>query len=212
MEILPSLMRGLLVTVQLFAFSFVLSFLIAFLCGLGRLSKYKVIQKPTAVFVEFIRGTSMLVQLFWLYFALPVLFDVSLPAMVAGVAALAMNYGAYASEIVRSSVLAVPRGQYEASIALNLTPFQRMRRIILPQAFRIMLPGFGNISIELLKGTSLVSLITIADLTFQGNVLINYMGKQTEVFTALLVIYFLLALPLILITRWLERKMASGGS
>jgi polar amino acid transport system permease protein len=103
--------------------------------------------------------------MFWFYFALPH-FGIVLPAFAVAVITMGLNYGAYASEIVRSSILAIPKGQTEAAIALNMTPRQRMWRVILPQAFRLMLPGFGNISIELLKGTALVSLITLNDLTY----------------------------------------------
>lgn len=103
------------------------------------------------VYVEIFRGTSLLIQLFWIYFALPMVLDIRMSAMTAAILALGLNYGAYGSEVVRSSILAIPKGQIEASIALNMTPFQRMRRIIFPQAWTMMLPGFGNLQIELLK-------------------------------------------------------------
>jgi polar amino acid transport system permease protein len=164
-KILSLLMRGMGVTVEILIASAILTFIIAFFAGLGRLSKHRFIRKATTIYIEIFRGTSLLVQMFWFYFALP-LFGIVLPAFAVAVITMGLNYGAYASEIVRSSILAIPKGQTEAAIALNMTPRQRMWRVILPQAFRLMLPGFGNISIELLKGTALVSLITLNDLTY----------------------------------------------
>jgi polar amino acid transport system permease protein len=141
-----------------------------------------------------------------LFYALP-LFGVRLEPLLAGTLALGLNYGAYGSEIVRSSILSVPNGQTEAGIALNMTPIQRMRFIILPQAFRIMLPNFGNQLIELLKGTSLVSLITIPDLMFEANAMRTNIAAYTpQIFMAVLFIYFIIGYPLTLGIRWMERR------
>lgn len=207
---LPELLRGAGITIQVLLLSAVLAFCIAFIAGFGRLSRSLVVRTITTVFVELFRGTSLLVQMFFFFFALPA-FGIELSAFAAGVIALGLNYGAYASEVVRGAILAIPHGQTEAGIALNMTRWQRMRLIILPQAFKIMLPGFGNNSIELLKGTSLVSLITLSDLTFQARVLKdNYVGNQVEIFTLLLIMYFVIALPLILTSRWLEKRASRG--
>jgi polar amino acid transport system permease protein len=204
-------LRGAGVTIQILVASTILAFAIAFIAGLGRVSKHLLIRKLTAVYVEIFRGTSLLVQMFWIFFALPLAFGLELSPFWAGVIALGLNYGAYASEIVRGAITAIPKGQTEAAIALNMTRWQRMRLVILPQAFRIMLPGFGNISIELLKGTSLVSLITMADLTYQGLTLRNTnISHTTEIFLSLLILYFILALPLIFTTRYLERRASRG--
>ncbi|MNY48497.1 Glutamine transport system permease protein GlnP [compost metagenome] len=115
-----------------------------------RLSRFWLVRNAATVYVEVFRGTSLLIQLFWLYFALPMLLDIQIPAMTAAVIALGLNYGAYGSEVVRSSVLALPKGQYEAAIALNMSRYGTMRRILLPQAFVRMIPSFGNLQIELL--------------------------------------------------------------
>ncbi|MNR22449.1 Glutamine transport system permease protein GlnP [compost metagenome] len=153
----------------------------------------------------------MLIQLFWLYFALPILLDIQIPAMTAAVIALGLNYGAYGSEVVRSSVLALPKGQYEAAIALNMSRYGTMRRILLPQAFVRMIPSFGNLQIELLKGTSLVYLITITDLTYQGMILRTFdSSKTTEIFTCMLILYFILSYALTLIIRYIERRTIRG--
>jgi len=210
-ELLPSLLNGAKVTVQVLLLSMIFTYLIAFLAGLGKLSKFKMIRGISTIYIEIFRGTSLLVQLFWIYFVLP-FFGIELSALAAGVIAMSLCYGAYASEIVRGAILSIPKGQTEAAIALNMTPFQRMRNIILPQSLKIMLPGFGNISIELVKGTSLVSLITLGDLTYQALTIRNTnIGQTTEIFTSLLIIYFVIALPLIIIARWLEHRTSVGG-
>lgn len=197
-------------TIEILLASAVLAFAVAIISGLGRVSRFAVIRRVTAVYVELFRGTSLLVQLFWIFFALPA-FGIQFSAFLASVVALGLNYGAYGSEIVRGAIIAVPKGQTEASIALNMTNFQRMRLVILPQAFRMMLPGFGNISIELLKGTSLVSLITLTDMTYKGLIIQNSNISHTmPVFVTLLFAYFLVALPLIILSRKLEKRSAKG--
>lgn len=157
------------------------------------------------IYVEFFRGTSLIVQLFWFYYVLP------LPNFWAGTLAIGLNYGAYMSEIVRGSILAVPKGQTEASIALNMSNWQRMRLVILPQALRMMLPEFGNYLIQMVKATSLVSLIGLTDITYQAMVYrASNIPQSIEVFVILLIVYFLIALPLIALTRWLERMSSKG--
>ncbi len=211
LELLPALLRGLGVTVQLTLLAAILGFILAFLAGLGRLSKYWTVRFVSGVYIEVFRGTSLLVQLFWMFYALP-LFGIKLSAMAVGVLALGMNFGAYGSEVVRSSIKAVPRGQNEAAVALNMSPGQRLWRIILPQAWLSMIPPFGNLLIELLKGTALVSLITLADLAFQGASLRETTGRTIEIYTLLLAIYFVLSLFITSGMRLLERRAAVGRS
>lgn len=208
-ELLPALWKGAVVTVEVTILSTILALLLAVIAGLLRLSRFRAIRWLTAAYVETFRGTSLLVQLFWLYFAFPLLLDIRMPAMTAAVLALGLNYGAYGSEIVRSSVNAVPKGQTEAAIALNMTPWQRMRRIVGPQALAIALPSLGNLQIELLKGTSLVSLITLAELTYQGMMLRSYdMSHTPLIFGMILLVYFVIAQLLTLVIRLLERRPA----
>jgi polar amino acid transport system permease protein len=209
LNLLPPLLRGAEVTIEITLLSAVLALVLAFLAGFGRLSKHAPVRWITGVYVEIFRGTSLLVQLFWLYFALPIL-GIQLEPMLAGILALSLNYGAYGAEVVRSAILSVPAGQTEATIALNMSSLQRMRLVILPQAFLIMLPTFGNNLIELLKGTALVSLVTLSDLTFQGMALRTTTLQSTTIFSLLLIIYFLIAYPLTLGMRWLERKVSAG--
>lgn len=209
-DLLPLLFQGAVTTLKVTALSMGVAFLLSFLAGFARLSRRKSIRLVSSVYVEVFRGTSLIVQLFWLFYALPLL-GIELTALAAGVAALGLNYGAYGSEVVRSSILAVPKGQTEASIALNMSPMLRMRRVILPQAMVIMLPSFSNLAIELLKGTSLVSLITMADLTYQGMILRTFDASRTfGIFGLILLMYFVMAYPLTLMMRWLERRFSAG--
>ncbi|TBL68493.1 ectoine/hydroxyectoine ABC transporter permease subunit EhuC [Paenibacillus thalictri] len=210
-EFLPSLLKGALVTLEITVLSVILAAAVAFIAGLLRLSRFRIIRALVIVYVEVFRGTSLLVQLFWLYFALPMLLNIQIPAMTAAMLALGLNYGAYGSEVVRSSILAVPAGQYEAAAALNMSPGLRMRRIILPQALVRMLPSFGNLQIELLKGTSLVYLITLMDLTYQGMVLRTFDSSKTpEIFILLLILYFIMSYAFTCAIRIAERRAARG--
>ena len=210
-ELLPPLLKGLKVTMLLTLYSTIVALCVAFLAGFARLSENKLVQGIATVYVEVFRGTSLLVQLFWMYFALPMLLDIRLSAMTTAVIAISLNYAAYGSEVVRSTILAVPKGQVEACIALNLTRFQRMTRVIIPQAWSMMLPSFGNLQIELLKGTSLVSLITLADLTYQGMMLRSFsISQTTAIFAWILILYYVAASILTYLIRLAERRAAVG--
>ena len=203
------LLDGLWVTIEVTIGAGAVALVLAFVAGLSRLSRSVAIRTAALCYIEFFRGTSALVQLFWLFFALPFL-GITLSPMTAGIAGLGLCVGAYGAEIVRSSVLAVPKGQPEAAAALNLTSFQTMRYVILPQAFRMMIPPFGNLFIELLKITSLVSLITLQDLTFQAASINAVTLKTVQIFSTVLVLYFLLSLMITGVMRLLEWRFARG--
>ena len=205
-ELIPPLLEGLVVTLQIMAGAVVLAVPLALAAGIGRLSALPPVRWLAAVYVEVFRGTSALVQLFWFYFVLP-LFGVQLPAMLVGIVVLALNAGAYGAEVVRGAIRAVPPGQREAGVALNLTRGQIMRRIVVPQAMPAMLPPAGNLLIELLKNTALVSLITITDLTFRGQLLRSETLRTTEIFTLILLLYFAVALLITAGVRLLERRV-----
>ena len=144
-------------------------------------------------------------QLFWFYFVLP-LFGLQLPAMLVGIVVLGLNAGAYGAEVVRGAIRAVPSGQREAGVALNFTRGQILRRLVLPQAVPAMLPPAGNLLIELLKNTALVSLVTITDLTFRGQLRSETL-RTTEIFSLMLLMYFAVALLITAGVRLLERRM-----
>ena len=209
-DILETLLRGVAVTIEVTVLAGALMLLVAFIVGLSRLSKNAIVRAAATVYVEVLRGTSALVVMFWFYFALPLILGVGLSALTAGVLALGLSYGAYAAEVVRGAVLQVPRGQWEAALAVNMTPLQRMLYVILPQAVVAMLPPMGNLLVDLLKATSLVSLITLADVTFQARVLQNSLGHTTEVFLIVICMYFILSYILSTAIRWFEGKASHG--
>lgn len=208
-DLLPPLLRGLWITVLITAGGAVIAAVAAFAGGLARLSRHAWLSAPALIYIDVFRGTSALVQLFWAYFALPLL-GIRLTAMTVGIVVLGLNIGAYGAEVVRGAVQAVPAEQREATVALNFTERQAMWRIILPQAVLRMIPPFGNLLIELLKSTALVSLITLGDLTFQGQVLRSATLRSGEIFTLVLLLYFATALVITHGMRLLERRLAVG--
>jgi polar amino acid transport system permease protein len=209
-QYLGPLLRGARVTAEVTLCAIALSLIVALIVGLGRRSSRRPVRWLSTIYIEFFRGTSVLVQLFWIYFVLPE-FGLSLTAFVAGVLAIGLNVGAYGGELVRGAVQAVPRGQVEAAIALNMSPTLRMRRVILPQAVVALLPPLGNLMIELLKATALVSLVTLGDLTFQSQVLRSrYGGDTVTIFVLVLIMYFLMAAVITVVVRLLERRVSRG--
>lgn len=206
-DLLPPLLRGLSTTIQLTLAGGALAFAVAVIAGVLRTSRFAIVRGIIGFYVEVFRGTSILVQMFWIFFVLPLdPFNITLTAFQAGVLSLGLNVGAYGAEVVRGALQATPSGLIEATIALNMPPLLRLRRVILPVAMVRILPPFGNLLIELLKATSLVSLITLADITLQALTLRQTLGRTPELFTLLLIFYFLLAYPLTIGIRWLESR------
>lgn len=213
-EALPWVLEGIWITLQLTIGGALLAMVLAIVLGLVARLDNILLRGTARVIIEFFRGTSLVVQLFWFFFVLPQL-GVELPAMFVGILALGLNYGAYGAEVVRGSINAVPTGQWEATTALSLGSSQRMRRVIFPQAWALMIPSLTNLLILLLKGTAIVSFITMADLTFR----VDQLRIDTNTFFAYgvgLVIYFVLAYVLMLIMNALEvrakHRMGRGES
>ncbi|MGH6895575.1 MAG: ectoine/hydroxyectoine ABC transporter permease subunit EhuC [Geminicoccaceae bacterium] len=207
---LPALLEGAWVTIQITVVSCALAVVWGLLAGLGKMSPFWPVRWLAITYIEIFRGTSALVQLFWLFFVLPHL-GLTLAPIPVAIAALSLNVGAYGAEVVRGAILAVPRGQYEATTALNMSSFVRMRRIILPQAIAAMIPPWGNLFIELLKATALVSLITVSDLTFEAYQLNQATLQTVQIFTLVLFIYLGIALVITFLMRGLERRVALAG-
>lgn len=204
---LPVLLRGALVTLEVTASSGVIAFLLAMLVGTAQLSRIAVVRTAAKTFVEILRGTSALIQLFYLFFVLPVL-GIDITPMEAAAFGLGLTFSAYGAEIVRAGILSVDRGQWDAARALGMPRGLAFRRIILPQAFVSMLAPFGNLLVELLKSTSLVSLITLTDLTFAGAQVITSTGRPGQTWGAVLLLYFLMCFPLAQAVRSLEKRMS----
>jgi polar amino acid transport system permease protein len=178
--------------------------------GLALLSPSRTVRVISRIYVEGLRGTSEVVQLFWIFFALPVLVGFQIVPIWAGVLVLGLNHGAYGAEVVRGAIQSVPRAQYEGALALSLSPSQRMRRVILPQAVVEMLPPFNNLFIQLLKSTALLSFVYIHEITYQGTqVLIpNFNQQAFTILMILLVFYLVMSLMITAGMRALERVAA----
>lgn len=211
LDLLPLLLKGLGMTVVITIGGCLLALACAFAAGLGRRSSDLIVRWLSAVYIEVFRGTSALVQMYWFYFALPLLLGVELNSVFVGILVLGLNIGAYGAEVVRAAIAAVPPGQQLAATALNLSRWQTMRHVILPQALLMMLPPLGNLMIELIKSTALVSTIAVMDLTRAGIYLRDDMPQRTvTIFTLLLVFYFGLSRFVTPVVRWLERRLSHG--
>lgn len=211
-----SLLEGTWVTVQLFVSAALLGTVLSLMFGVMGLSERRTLRGISRVYVEIARGASAIVLLFWVRFAVPILFDIDVMGpFLAGVIALGINMGGYGAEVVRGGIQSVSRGQTEASIALNLTNRDRLRHVILPQAVLVMLPPYGNLNIEVMKGTSLVALIALTDLTREAQTLRTLRPNMEDppttaaIFGTALVIYFVLSQLLAVFYRWAEGK--AGG-
>ncbi|MGC2940780.1 ectoine/hydroxyectoine ABC transporter permease subunit EhuC [Brevibacterium sp. FAM 24638] len=209
LNFLPQLWEGVQTTIVLTVAGSIGAVLIAIILGLSMTSPSAWLRVPARIIVEFFRGTSLLVQLFWLFFVLP-LFGFDLDPMACGIGALALNYGAYCAEVVRSSIKTVAPGQWEAAIALSLSPTRRMIRVIFPQAWALMIPSIATLLIQLLKGTAVVSFITLSDLTDKTTQLRQSTGDTMFAFSVSLIIYFALAWLLQEFMNFLERRATSA--
>ncbi|MGW0787547.1 ectoine/hydroxyectoine ABC transporter permease subunit EhuC [Streptomyces sp. NPDC002911] len=201
----PQVRSGLWVTVQATVLGSLLALLLSFTLGLAAGSRLLLVRGASRTVVEFFRGTSLYIQLFWLYYAMPQLTGYELTPILCGVVAFGLNYGAYGSEVVRGAINSVPRAQYEAAVALNMTPFHRMRKVILPQAWVQMIPSFTNLLIQLLKCTPLLWLLSAADLMTVIQTIRDRTGESLTAYLTLLAVYFVLAYALTLLMNLLER-------
>lgn len=208
---LSVLSQGLPATLTAAIGGIILTIVLSFVAGLALLSPSRVVRVIARIYVEGLRGTSEVVQLFWIFFALPVLVGFQIVPIWAGILVLGLNHGAYGAEIVRGAVQSVPRAQYEGAIALSMSPAQRMFRVILPQAVVEMVPSFNNLFIQLLKSTSLLSFVSVNEITRQAQqVLVPRFNPQAfEIFLVLLVMYLIMSLVITAVMRWLERVAAA---
>ena len=205
------ILRGALVTVEVTAAALVLGCMLGLLIGIGRLNpRRRFIYGICTVYVTFIRGTPLLVQLFLLFFGLPQ-FDILLPAFVCGVLGLGVYSGAYVSEIVRGAIQSVDRGQMEAARSIGMSSAQSMRAIILPQAVVRMIPPLGNEFIALIKNSALVSLLTIHDLMHEGQKIISVSYRSLVVYLAIALVYLVLTSAASYLLHRLERNIRAGG-
>lgn len=204
--ILSSILSGLSATIYATVGGIAITIVLSFVAGLAMLSPSRTIRFISRVYVEGFRGTSEVVQLFWLYFVLPALVGFKLIPLFAGILVLGLNHGAYGAEIVRGAVQSVPRAQREGATALSFSPAQRMFRVILPQAVVEMLPPFNNLFIQLMKSTALLFFISAGEITEKGELLRPVFGTNLVfIYGVELVCYLVIAIVITIIMRFLER-------
>lgn len=205
LSFLPQLLEGAVITIAVSLLAYVLALVGGLVFGLARLSRFLLVRAVATAYVQFIRGTPLLLQLFCIYYVLPYA-GIVLSPFVSGVLGLAINYSAYMAEVLRSGILAVPAGQREAGQSLGMSKRLLMRRIILPQAFRIVIPPIGNFFVAIFKDSALVSVITMRDLMFTGELLASATFKHFEIFSMVAIIYFCISYPVAMFVEYIESK------
>ena len=204
---LDVLLAGAVGTLKLFLICLVLGMGFGLVVGLGRHARSRWIHAPATVFVEFFRNTPVLVQILWFYYALPILLPFQISPLVAAALGISLNSAAFSAEIYRGGIESIERGQAEAARALGMTGAQAMRRVILPQALRRMLPALTNRGIEIFKMTTLASAVAYIELLQQGKLLASLDFNPIETYTVIAVVFFLCLFPLVQATYALERRL-----
>ena len=187
-----------------------LGLIIGFAVGIARLAQSRLVNYPLIAYIETFRCTPLLVQLIWFYYAFPVIIGLDIPAHVAAGMTLSLYTGAFYAEIIRGGVNSIERGQWDAARAIGMRRGQVMRRVILPQAVKRMIPPFMNQSIMQLKNTSLVSTIAVSDLLYQGEIITATTYRPLEVYTVVALIYFGVLFPLTLMAQLVEKRLATS--
>ena len=208
-ENLGPLLAGLLITIELTFVVIVLSLGFALLVALGGMSRWLLLRWMIKAYIELMRGTPLLLQLIYIYYVLPEI-GIRLDAFTAGVIGLTLNYSAYISEVYRGGILAVPKGQHDAAAALGMTRALAMRRIVLPQAIRIVIPTLGNYFISLFKDTALCSVVSIQEVVFTAQIVAARNFQYFTLYTVVGAMYFLVSFPAARLVGWLERRTRSG--
>ncbi|MBL3698562.1 amino acid ABC transporter permease [Leucobacter luti] len=204
---LPALATGLGYTLLVSVAGLTIGFALGALAGLGRLSTLRPVVWLSVGYIELFRGTPVLVQAIWIYFALPLLINYTLPSLVAGVIVIGLNSGAYIAEIVRGAVQSIDRGQTEAGRSLGMTRFNTAVHVVWPQAFRRMIPPLGNQFIISIKDTSLLSVILVPELIFQGRLIAASHFNAVEIYTTVAAFYLVITLSLSKLLNVLERRL-----
>ncbi|UUZ81587.1 amino acid ABC transporter permease [Paenibacillus sp. P26] len=207
LESLPMLLQGRLITLKIVSISLCIAFVIGLVSGLMSASANKSLRYAATVYVDLIRGTPPLVQMFFIYFGPPVFLGIRIPAETAGIIAISLNAGAYISEIFRAGIISIHQGQREAARSLGLSSYLTMRLVILPQATRRMVPAFVNQIIVSIKDTSPLSVIGIRELTQSGEIIISANFRAFEIWGTVGVFYLIMIYLLTQLSRWLERRI-----
>ena len=202
-----ALLAGAAGTLRIFAISLVLGFSLGLVVGLARYSWRRLVYVPASVFMEFFRNTPVLVQILWFYFALPMLVPFEISPLTAAALGISLNSAAFSAEIFRGGIQSIEPGQWEAGRALGMTSGQAMRRVILPQAVRRMLPALTNRGIEIFKMSTLASAVAYVELLQQGKLIASLNYNPIEAYTVIALIFFVLLYPMGQATSALERRL-----
>src|ERR1700744_4575237 len=205
-QFLPPLLHGALLTITVSLLAFCLALICGMAMGIARMSRLWPLRAVAAVYIQFIRGTPLLLQLFFIYYVLPY-GGIVLSPFISGVLGLTINYTAYMAEVFRAGIQAIPKGQWEAGASVGMSRRLMLRRIILPQAIRIIVPSIGNFFVSIFKDSALVSVITMRHLMFSGQLLASATYKHFEIFTMGAAIYFLITYPFAKRVQWVDAKM-----
>ena len=210
-SIIPVLAEASIVTIEVTILGFIVAAILGLVLAILRMSPLPIISVPTGLFVEFIRSTPLLIQIFFLYFVFPE-FGITLDAFVAGVIALGLHYATYCSEVYRAGLDNVPRGQWEASIALNLSGYHTFRDIIIPQAIPPVVPALGNYFVALFKETPLLSAIAVMELMQRAKILGSQTFRYIEPITLVGAFFLVMSLLAAALIRYIERRIALRGT
>ena len=206
-DYIPALLQGLYYTLLVSVVGLVIGFVLGAIFGLGRISRSKIVYGISTAYIELLRGTPVLVQAIWIYFALPLIIGFNIPSLTAGIVVIGLNSGAYIAEIVRGAVQSVEKGQMEAGRSLGLSQHLTMRYIIWPQAFKRMIPPLGNQFIISIKDTSLLSVILVPELIFQGRLVASNHFNAVEIYTTVAIFYLVITLTLSKVLNIMEKRL-----
>ncbi|AZR72042.1 nickel transporter [Anoxybacter fermentans] len=207
LQSLPVLGQGLLMTLELTVLAVAIGTVLGTLFGLMRVSKNKIFYFLASMYVDFFRGTPLLVQLFLVYMGLPQILGFPLDRFTAAIATLSLNSGAYIAEIVRAGIQSIDKGQWEAALSLGMNYQQMMRYVILPQAFKRIIPALGNEFIAMLKDSSLVAVISLEELLRKGQLIITRTFRPFEIYFAVAILYLLLTTLISRFIAYTERRL-----
>ncbi len=207
---MPKLLAAALVTLELTALAIAIGVVLGLLVSLARMSGVKPLAWVASAYVDFFRGTPLLVQIFLIHYGVSSFFGYTPVPFISAVAALGINSGAYVAEIFRGGIQAVDRGQMEAARSLGMSWGQSMRHVVIPQAFRISVPALGNEVIALLKDTSLVAVISVVELMNQGRLIVGRTPRYLEVYLTIAILYFVMTKSIAFLVGRLERRLKTG--
>lgn len=207
----PVLLQGLLVTLELWAPCFIAGLVLGLVVALGRLSRNGAVRAASLGYIELFRDTPVLIQLIWFFYAFPIIIGVQLSPFLAACIGLTLNTSAYCAELFRGGIESIAPGQWEGGRALGMRHTKILRRVVMPQVLRRMLPAFTNRAIELAKVSSLASVLAVHELMYQGRLLSSTYYRPLEILSTVALVYFVLIYPGSLLSAWLERHLARSS-